>query len=158
VQLYRYFVSQYSEFCRHNPLCCFSTSVYCKRIFRYRLSPETSGYALVYSRRDRLGIGTDMGSVSVVNSNPKCVTRRYVCRMTVISFMLTSLANVLSVLYIWSAWGISSRMSLCAHLFSTAQVKQRQMGEWQWMNWQKCVKITTVVSIKICLLIVYMFI
>jgi hypothetical protein len=25
-----------SEFCRHNPLCCFSTSVYCsKRIFRY---------------------------------------------------------------------------------------------------------------------------
>jgi hypothetical protein len=26
---YHYFVSQYSEFCRHNPLCCFSTSVYC---------------------------------------------------------------------------------------------------------------------------------
>jgi len=26
--LYRYFVSQSSEFCRHNPLCCFSTSVY----------------------------------------------------------------------------------------------------------------------------------
>jgi hypothetical protein len=25
VQLYRYFVSQSSEFCRHNPLCCFST-------------------------------------------------------------------------------------------------------------------------------------
>jgi hypothetical protein len=24
VQLYRYFVSQSSEFCRHNPLCCFS--------------------------------------------------------------------------------------------------------------------------------------
>jgi len=35
VQLYRYFVSQSSEFCRHNPLCCFSTSV-C--LFRYRLS------------------------------------------------------------------------------------------------------------------------
>jgi hypothetical protein len=36
LQLYRYFVSQSSEFCRHNPLCCFSTSVYCcKRIFRY---------------------------------------------------------------------------------------------------------------------------
>jgi hypothetical protein len=34
--LYRYFVSQSSEFCRHNPLCCLSTSVYfCKRIFRY---------------------------------------------------------------------------------------------------------------------------
>jgi hypothetical protein len=28
VQLYRYFVSQSSEFCRRNPLCCFSTSVY----------------------------------------------------------------------------------------------------------------------------------
>jgi len=26
--LYRYFVSQSSEFCRHNPLCCFPTSVY----------------------------------------------------------------------------------------------------------------------------------
>jgi len=29
VQLYHYFVSQSSEFCRHNPLCCFSTSVCC---------------------------------------------------------------------------------------------------------------------------------
>jgi hypothetical protein len=28
VQLYRYFVSQSSEFYRNNPLCCFSTSVY----------------------------------------------------------------------------------------------------------------------------------
>jgi hypothetical protein len=27
-QLYRYFVSQSSEFCRHKPLCCISTSVY----------------------------------------------------------------------------------------------------------------------------------
>jgi hypothetical protein len=42
---YCYIVSQSSEFCRHNPLCCFSTSVYCcKLIFRYRLSPETFGY------------------------------------------------------------------------------------------------------------------
>jgi len=33
VQLYRYFMSQTIEFCRHNPLCCFSTSVYfCKPI------------------------------------------------------------------------------------------------------------------------------
>jgi len=49
VQLCRYFVSQSSEFCRHNPFCCFSTSVYCcKHIFRYRLSPETFGYTLVY--------------------------------------------------------------------------------------------------------------
>jgi hypothetical protein len=49
MQLYRYFVSQYSEFCRHNPLCCFSASVYCcKRIFLYRLSPEIFWYTLVY--------------------------------------------------------------------------------------------------------------
>jgi hypothetical protein len=46
--LYRYFVSQYSEFCRHNPLCGFSTGVYCcKGIFRYRLSPETFGHTLL---------------------------------------------------------------------------------------------------------------
>jgi hypothetical protein len=50
VQLYHYFVSQSSEFCHHNPLCCFSTSVYCcKLVFRYRLSPETFGYTLVHS-------------------------------------------------------------------------------------------------------------
>jgi hypothetical protein len=49
VQLYRYFASQSSEFCCHNPLCCFSMSVYCcKRIFRYRLSTETFGYTLIY--------------------------------------------------------------------------------------------------------------
>jgi hypothetical protein len=42
-------VSQSSDFCRHNPLCCFSTSVYCcKHIFLYRLSPETFGYTLVH--------------------------------------------------------------------------------------------------------------
>jgi hypothetical protein len=36
VQLCRYSVSQPSEFCRHNPLCCFSTSnTKGKRIFRY---------------------------------------------------------------------------------------------------------------------------
>jgi len=41
-------VSHSSEFCCHNPLCCFSTSVYCcKRIFRYLLSPETFGYTLI---------------------------------------------------------------------------------------------------------------
>jgi hypothetical protein len=50
MQLYCYFVSQPSEFCRHNPLCCFSTSVYCcERIFRYRLSPETFRCTLVYA-------------------------------------------------------------------------------------------------------------
>jgi len=36
VHFYRYFMSLSSEFCRHNPLYCFSTSVYCyKLIFRY---------------------------------------------------------------------------------------------------------------------------
>jgi hypothetical protein len=36
IQLYRYFVSQSSEFFRHNPLCFFSTSVCCcKLVFRY---------------------------------------------------------------------------------------------------------------------------
>jgi hypothetical protein len=29
MQLQHYFVSQSSEICPHNPLCCFSTSVYC---------------------------------------------------------------------------------------------------------------------------------
>jgi hypothetical protein len=48
VQLYRYFVSQSSEFYRHNPLRCFLTSsTKGKRVFRYRLSPETFGYTLV---------------------------------------------------------------------------------------------------------------
>jgi hypothetical protein len=46
--LYRYLVIQSSEFCRRNPLCCFSASVYCCcYVFRYRLSPETFGYTLV---------------------------------------------------------------------------------------------------------------
>jgi len=49
LQLYRYFVSQSTEFCLHNPLSCSSTNVYCcKCIFRYRLSPESFGYALVH--------------------------------------------------------------------------------------------------------------
>jgi hypothetical protein len=50
VQIYRYFMSQSSEFFRHNPLCSISTSVYCcKHIFHYRLSPETFGYTPVRS-------------------------------------------------------------------------------------------------------------
>jgi len=50
LQLYRYFVSQSSEFCRHYYLCCFSTSnTKGKRIFRYRLSPETFGYTHICS-------------------------------------------------------------------------------------------------------------
>jgi hypothetical protein len=46
VQLYRYFVSKSGEFCRHNPLCCISTSVCCCS-FRYRLSLETFGYTVL---------------------------------------------------------------------------------------------------------------
>jgi hypothetical protein len=47
VQLCRYFVSQSSQFHRHNPLYCFSASVYCcKLIFRYQVGPETFGYTL----------------------------------------------------------------------------------------------------------------
>jgi hypothetical protein len=46
VQFYHYFVSRSSEFCHHNPLCCFSTSVCCC-LFRCLLSPETFGYTLV---------------------------------------------------------------------------------------------------------------
>jgi len=42
------FLSQSSKFCRHNPLCCFSSSVcFCCFLFRYRLSPETFDYTLV---------------------------------------------------------------------------------------------------------------
>jgi hypothetical protein len=49
LQLYRYFVSQSSQFYRHNPLCCFSMSVYfCCYLFLYRLSSETFGYTLVF--------------------------------------------------------------------------------------------------------------
>jgi hypothetical protein len=59
VQLYRYFVSKSSQFCRHNTLCCFWTSnTKGKRIFRYRLSPETFEYTLVQckSRDSSVGI------------------------------------------------------------------------------------------------------
>jgi hypothetical protein len=49
VQLYRYFANQSSGFCRHDPLCYFSTSVYCcKRVFCW-LSPETFAYNLVFT-------------------------------------------------------------------------------------------------------------
>jgi len=47
VQLYHYFVSQFSEFCHHNPLCYCSASVCCC-LFCYQLSLETFGYTLVH--------------------------------------------------------------------------------------------------------------
>jgi hypothetical protein len=63
MQLYRYVVSQYSEFCHNNIFCCFSTSnTKGNRIFRYRLSPETFEYTLVDSR---------IGYVSI--TGPLCV-------------------------------------------------------------------------------------
>jgi hypothetical protein len=59
VQLCRYFVSWSSEFCRHNPLCCFSTSnTKGKRIFRYRFSPETFGHTPVCRQSKTLGTPT----------------------------------------------------------------------------------------------------
>jgi hypothetical protein len=62
VQLYRQFVSQSSEFCRHNLLCCFSTSVYSCCLFRYRLSAETFGYTLVcrHQHTQRMGQGESL--------------------------------------------------------------------------------------------------
>jgi hypothetical protein len=35
------------------PLCCFSTNASCCCLFRYRLSPETFGYTLVYGTGQR---------------------------------------------------------------------------------------------------------
>jgi hypothetical protein len=46
IQLYRYFVSQSSEFFHQNPLCCFLKNVCCC-LFQYQLSPETFGYTLI---------------------------------------------------------------------------------------------------------------
>jgi hypothetical protein len=49
VQLYRYFVSHYSEFFRHKSLHCFSTSsTKGKRVFLCRFSPETFEYTLLW--------------------------------------------------------------------------------------------------------------
>jgi hypothetical protein len=49
-------MSQSSEFCRHNPLCCYSASVYCyKRIFRYdsvRKLLDTPSYIVCAVARD----------------------------------------------------------------------------------------------------------
>jgi hypothetical protein len=45
VQLYRYFVSQSSESCRHNTFVLLLSQ--CLLSFRYRLSTETFGYTLV---------------------------------------------------------------------------------------------------------------
>jgi hypothetical protein len=43
------FVSQSSEFCLHNPLCCFLSVYCCCYLFHYRLSLETFGYTIIFS-------------------------------------------------------------------------------------------------------------
>jgi hypothetical protein len=70
-------VSQSSEFCRHNTLCCFSTSVYCcKRIFRHQLSPETFGYTLEWGAEKSHKQIQDTRSSNgyLMNSDHKCYT------------------------------------------------------------------------------------
>jgi hypothetical protein len=52
MQLYRCFMSQSSEFCRHTPLYCFLTSVSCC-LFRHQLSPEAFQYTLICSAASR---------------------------------------------------------------------------------------------------------
>jgi len=60
-------MSQPNEFCRHNPLCCFSTSVYCCCcLFHYRLSPETFGYTLAHTNLSQLHNKTTELSVIVI--------------------------------------------------------------------------------------------
>jgi hypothetical protein len=95
MQLYRCFVSQSSEFCCHNPLCCLSTNIYCyKRIFRYRLSPETFGYTLVYV------IGsfsaTHMNNAIMMNVTAGAQGNSY------INFRFVSTGN--EILYLGSLW------------------------------------------------------
>jgi hypothetical protein len=65
----RSFVSQSSEFCLHNPLCCFSTSVY-RCLFRYGLSPETLGYTLVSCLITHYTMKTLDGCVSSFTPRP----------------------------------------------------------------------------------------
>jgi hypothetical protein len=77
VQLYRYFVSQSCEICRHNTLCCFSTSVYCCCLFRYWLTPETFGYTLVFWPRlycsvQQLNVVKYLTSCCFVDSAVQC--------------------------------------------------------------------------------------
>jgi ribosomal protein S16 len=75
VQLYRYFVSQSSEFYRHNHLYCFSTSnTKCKSIFRYRLSPKTFGYTLI-CMEDQQNTDADVWEY-LCNWTPKTMPRK----------------------------------------------------------------------------------
>jgi hypothetical protein len=82
---YRYFVSQSSEFCHHNPLCCFSTSVCYCCLFRYRPSPETFGYTLVFWFHKR-----DFYTNWIISS---CLRKVLLDTLTVASETLSILAN-----------------------------------------------------------------
>jgi hypothetical protein len=77
VQLYRYFVSQSSESCRHNPLCCFPTSVYRCCLFRYRQSPETFEYILVHMNMLCLHFYQPLGSVLTLTVNIRNIHYSY---------------------------------------------------------------------------------
>jgi hypothetical protein len=60
---------KYGKYYRHNPLCCFSTIVYCcKHIFRYWLSPETFVYTIIYYIRfPSCHVQSPIGCTSRVN-------------------------------------------------------------------------------------------
>jgi hypothetical protein len=68
------FVSQSSEFCRHKPLCCFSTSVYCCSI-RHRPSPEIFGYTLVWCHCEYLSSTFNLlrSNISWNYGNKSCI-------------------------------------------------------------------------------------
>jgi hypothetical protein len=65
-------MSQSSEFCPHNPLCCFFTSVYCCCLFRYRLSPETFGIKCLCSY-GRAGVGPTSTGTNMARLPPSLV-------------------------------------------------------------------------------------
>jgi hypothetical protein len=100
-------VSQSSEFCRHKPLCYFSTSnTEGKRIFRYRLSPETFGYTHVRTikaeQSSHLTCTSSPGmkcdwKTFVLSSNSTMPKKRYVssdnARRLIIVEKVTPIAN-----------------------------------------------------------------
>jgi len=59
-----YFVSQSSEFCYNNPLCCLSVYSY-KHIFCNRLSPETSGYTLMLWIQEGPDVNKDSTPITI---------------------------------------------------------------------------------------------
>jgi predicted secreted protein len=82
-------VSQSSEFCRHNTLCCFSTSICC---LCHRVSPETFGYTLVSSLYDiEEGMEISSPTDSQVCRDVKRTTDTEACVMTM--YVLMTLSN-----------------------------------------------------------------